>query len=137
MTIGWPTPLQIGLLFLVWFVYELVRFFLVRRARRAFRDGAISFVRRHRIQLESGSFIDRVWIREALAQDPEIEAAVARLSRETDDTPEELRRRVDLYVDEIAPFFSLSAYYRFGAALGRRVVDFCCELVIGPEAFER
>ena len=121
----------------VWATYEAVRHVVVGRARTALRRGAVAFVRQHRIQLESARFIDRVWIREALAQDAGIEAVVAKLARETPDTPEELRRRVDAYVDEIAPFFSLSAYYRLGAFLGRRVVDFCFELVIDPEAFDR
>lgn len=120
-----------------WAGYEFIRHLVVSRVRRVFRDGAIDFVRRHKIQLESASFIDRVWIREALAQDADIGAAVAQLAKVTRDTPEELRRRVDAYVDEIAPFFSLSVYYRFGAFIGRRVVDFCFELVIDPTAFDR
>ncbi len=132
-----PSLATIGVVLAVWCGYELVRGFVVRRARRVLRDGAIAFVRRHRIRLESASFIDRIWIREALAQDADIEEAIARLARSTEETPEELRRRVDAYVDEIAPFFSLSAYYRFGASLGRRVVDFCFELVFEPAAFER
>lgn len=116
--------------------YELLRGFVVRRFRRWARTGAVRFVRRHRIRLESARFIDRVWIREALAQDPRIESAVARLAREGGRAVPELRAQVDAYVEEIAPFFSLAAYYRLGPLLARRIVDFLFELVVDPEAFE-
>lgn len=116
--------------------YEVVRGAVVRRVRAAMARGAAGFVRRHRIQLESARFIDRVWIREALAQDVAIEAAVARIARTGERTVRQLRAQVDAYVEEIAPFFSLSAYYRLGSWLGRGVVNFCFELVIEPGAFE-
>ena len=117
--------------------YEAVRALLVRRARSALRAGAVRFVRRHRIRLESARFIDRVWIREALAQDPRIEDVVASLARAGERSVPELRAQVDAYVEEIAPFFSLSAYYRLGPLLARLVLDFCFEIVGEPGGFER
>jgi glycerol-3-phosphate O-acyltransferase len=120
----------------VWVAYELVRGVVVRRVRRAIGTSAARFVRKHRIQLESARFIDRVWIREALAQDPRIERSIGRIAEQTDRTVRELRTQVDAYVEEIAPFFSLSAYYRLGPALAKRLVDFCFELVLTPGAFE-
>jgi glycerol-3-phosphate O-acyltransferase len=87
--------------------------------------------------MESARFIDRVWIRERLAQDPAIEAAMLEAAHSPNTTPGEVRRKVDGYVDEIAPFFSMSAYYRFGATIARRVVDFCFEMVVEPGGFER
>jgi glycerol-3-phosphate O-acyltransferase len=117
--------------------YELLRFVLFRRVRRAVRAGAVRFVREHRIRLESARFIDRVWVREALAQDPFIETKIAEVAHATGEPPSMLRERVDEYVDEIAPFFSLSAYYRLGAVVGKRIVDFCFEVVLEPGGFER
>jgi glycerol-3-phosphate O-acyltransferase len=116
--------------------YEIVRGVVVRRVRRAIGTSAARFVRKHRIQLESARFIDRVWIREAMAQDPRVERAIGRIAEQTDRTVRELRAQVDAYVEEIAPFFSLSAYYRLGPALAKRLVDFCFELVLTPGAFE-
>ncbi|HHO54248.1 MAG TPA: hypothetical protein ENK18_26100 [Deltaproteobacteria bacterium] len=116
--------------------YELIRYLVVRRIRTVVRTGAVQFVRRHRIQLESARFIDRLWIREALAQDPRIEAAVARIARETDHSVVELHERVDAYVEEIAPFFSLSAYYRLGSVLAKRVIGFLFEMVVERGGFE-
>ncbi|MEQ1506978.1 MAG: 1-acyl-sn-glycerol-3-phosphate acyltransferase [Myxococcota bacterium] len=116
--------------------YELVRGFVVRRVRAAAGASAVAFVRRHRIRLESARFIDRVWIREALAQDARIESAVARIAADGVRSIRELRAQVDAYVEEIAPFFSLAAYYRLGPLLAKRVVNFCFELVFAPGAFE-
>ena len=127
------TALQIVL---VLAAYELVRFVVVRRFQAALRAGAVQFVRRHRIRLESARFIDRVWIREALAQDPRIETVLARLARETDRSLVELRGKVDAYVEEIAPFFSLAAYYRLGSVVARRIIDFLFELVVERGGFE-
>lgn len=120
-----------------WTGYELVRFVVVRWLRTRWRDSAVAFVRRHRIQLESARFIDRVWIRERLAQDARIEQAIADAATSTGESPRVLRARADAYLEEIAPFFSLSAYYRFGAALGRWFLRFCFELVVEPGGFER
>lgn len=121
----------------VWSLYELIRFVVVRFVRRRWQAGAEDFVRRHRIQMESARFIDRVWIRERLAQDASIEQKVVTISRETGRTLTELRRQVDVYVDEIAPVFSMSAYYRFGASIAKRFVDFMFEVVVEPGGFER
>jgi glycerol-3-phosphate O-acyltransferase len=118
-------------------VYELLRFLFVRRVRRRMHQAAVRFVREHRIKLESARFIDRVWVREALAQDAQIQEAIVAAAKETGTPQILLRDKVDEYVNEIAPFFSLSAYYRFGASVGRRVVDFCFEVVMDPAAFKR
>ncbi len=121
----------------LWAAYELIRFVVVRWARRRIQEGAARFVRQHRIQMESARFIDRVWIRERLAQDPVIEEAVLAAIRDTDRTLPEVRRQVDTYVEEIAPYFSMSAYYRFGNGIARRFVDFCFETLVEPGGFER
>ena len=126
----------IGLGLVGWVTYELIRAAVVRRVRDRWRQSAASFVRRHRIQLESARFIDRVWIREALAQDPSIERAIADAASASGESVLTLRARADAYAEEIAPFFSLAAYYRFGAVVGRRFLDVCFELVVEPGGFE-
>jgi glycerol-3-phosphate O-acyltransferase len=130
--LGWTVRL-----IALWAAYELIRFVFVRWARRRIQEGAARFVRRHRIQMESARFIDRVWIRERLAQDPAIEAAVVEATRNSDRTLSEVRAQVDVYVEEIAPYFSMSAYYRFGNGIAKRFVDFCFETLVEPGGFER
>lgn len=116
--------------------YELVRWLVLRRLRGRLRAGAVRFVRRHRIQLESARFIDRVWIREALAQDPAVEEAIVQVARQSGESPALLRARADTYAEEISPYFSLAAYYRLGAGLARTAVNFCFELIMRPQQFE-
>jgi glycerol-3-phosphate O-acyltransferase len=120
----------------LWVAYETVRFLVVRAVRQRYHEQAVRFVRRHRIQLESARFIDRVWIREALAQDAAIDRAVASAAKASGRSARQLWSKVDLYVEEIAPFFSLSAYYRFGAAFSRRFLDFCFEVDVEAGGFE-
>jgi len=116
--------------------YEVIRFVVVGRVRRGLSDRAVSFVRQHRIKLESARFIDRVWIRERLAADPFIDEAVASVARSEGVPGWRLRQRVDEYVHEIAPYFSVTAYWWFGKAVAARVVQFCFELVVDRDAFD-
>ncbi len=116
--------------------YELLRFALVRRVRARLHEGAVRFVRRYRVRLESARFIDRVWLREALLQDAEIDRAVSEASAERGEPVLVLRDRVEAYVAEITPAFSLTAYYRVGALLARLSVDFLYELVFDPRSYE-
>jgi len=114
-----------------------VRLGVVKGLRRWVRRGAIQFIRRYRIQLESIRLIDRVWVRERLALDPKIDEKVLEVAKQTGEPIASLRMRVDEYVEEIAPYFSLTAYYRTGAWLAKRLVDFCFELVVDPDGYEQ
>lgn len=60
---------------------------------------------------------------EALLADPEIAEAVARHVAETGETPAVAWRRVRTYLDEIVPFFSVLAYYRFGYVASRILLN--------------
>ena len=105
-------------------IYELGRFLLLGRLRALFRRRAVRFVREHRVQLESARFIDRVWMREKLALDPAIDRAVFEASRRDDEPAALVRQRVDAYVDEIAPYFSMASYYSWAQIVAKRVVGF-------------
>jgi glycerol-3-phosphate O-acyltransferase len=128
------TAVAVGLGALV--AYEILRAIIVSRLRRRFRAAAIRFVRKNRIHLEQARFMDRAWIRERLAMDPEVDRQILDIAERTGESIPILRDRVDAYVEEIAPFFSIAMYYRLGATLAKRIVDFCFELVMDPAAFE-
>jgi hypothetical protein len=130
---SWGTTILYALAVLV--AYELVRSVVVGRITRWMRRGAAQFVRQHRVRLESARFIDRLWMRERLAQDPEVEAAILEATRRTGEPIPLLRDRVDAYVEEIAPYFSMSTYYQFGAAIAKRFVNFCFEMVVDDQGF--
>jgi glycerol-3-phosphate O-acyltransferase len=94
-------------------------------------------VRQHRVQLESARFIDRLWLREALLRDPAVDAAAARAASEQQTPLMELRQRIEAWVDEMVPAFSITAYYRLGGGLARVAVNLCYELVFDAASYER
>jgi len=116
--------------------YELVRQAVVRRVRQRLRDGAVAFVRRHNVRLESARFIDRLWLREALLVDPAIRLAMVEVAQADGIPLAAVRMRVEHYVDEIAPAFSITAYYRVAAVLSRLVVEFAYEVVFDRSEVE-
>ena len=117
--------------------YELVRHAVVSGARRRLREGALAFTRRHNIRLDSARFIDRAWLREQLLLDSEIDHALVASAEEQGLPPAVLRPRVELYIDEIVPAFSLTAYYRVAAVLARGISTFAYEVVFDRAEVDR
>lgn len=110
-------------------VYELARWRLGLVVRRRWQRSIGSFLRRHGVELEHFRFIDRVWVRQTLLQDPELDAFAAEQSKATGQSLGELRARMEEYLDEIVPYFNLFSYYKLGASVARAATRFCYELV--------
>ena len=117
-------------------VYEALRAVIVGGVKRWLSGGALRFVRRNRVQLDSARFIDRLWLRERLLRDEAVDAALLESARARGVPEAELREKVRAWVMEIVPAFSLAAYYRFGAVVARGAVDACFELVFKTRDFE-
>ena len=117
--------------------WEIVRYglrgWLARRWQRSITD----FLRRHGVKLEQFRFIDRVWVRQALLQDPEIDRFAAERATERGVPMMEVRAQIEEYLDEIVPFFNLFSYYKLGAAAARGAVRLVYELVFDGDALER
>lgn len=118
-------------------LYELIRAAVLRRLRGRLRAGALAYVRRHGVRLDSPWFMDRLWLREALEVDGELDAATRAAARERGASLTALRAKVAEWIHEIAPTFSLLAYYRLGALLARGAVNFCYELVFDRARYQR
>lgn len=114
-----------------------MRFPIVRALRRRLREGALEFTRRHQVRLDSARFIDRIWLREQLLLDAEIERALVARAEELGLPSAVLRPRVEQYVDEIVPAFSLTAYYRVAAVLARALSTFAYEVVFDRTEVDR
>ncbi len=130
--LGWVLGVPLAIV-----VYELVRARVVRRMHTSLRAGALGYVRHNRVRLDSPWFMDRLWLREALEIDGEVDEAVRSAAREREEPIAALRARVDAWIHEIAPTFNLLAYYRFGAGLSRLAVNLCYELVFDRERYAR
>ncbi len=114
--------------------YELARFTAMRTLQRRWQRSIGDFLRRHHVQLEHFRFIDRVWVRQTLLQDPELDRLAAERAAATGETIGEVRARIEGWLDEIVPFFNLFSYYKLGAAMARAAVRVCYELVFDDAA---
>lgn len=110
---------------------------LIRATREAihgwFERSARSTVLRFRSRLDRYKLVSRTRIRDALLQDPEVLAAIARDAMESGRREVDVRRRVRRYVDEIVPFFNVLSYYRLGYNLSRFVLWLLYRVEVGYE----
>ena len=118
-----------ALILLAVLLYEVLRFVLVRALARSLHGRARKFAVRHGVRVDLFKFGGKQLVREELLNDLVITRAMLQaaagelvgrdgkpLPRER---PEDVRRRVEEYIDEIVPAFSLAAYYQLGMTLAR------------------
>ncbi len=129
--------IQIGGALLALGLYEILRFLAVRALKRRWQRSIGDFLRRHRVQLEHFRFIDRIWVRETLLQDPALDRAAVERAATTGESLYEIRARMEVWLDEIVPYFNLFSYYKVGATAARGAVRFCYELVFDEAALAR
>ena len=84
---------------------------------------AIRSVRKRGARIDRFKLTRKSRIREALLADPDIAKAVKVHSRETGLEIDAVWAKVDQYIDEIVPFFSILAYYRFGYFVSRALLN--------------
>lgn len=91
--------------------------------RERLRRSALRAMHQFRARLDRYKLVKRDVIREQLLQDPEILGAIARHSEETGQAESQVRMRVNQYIDEIVPFFSVLSYYQIGYNLSRLIIN--------------
>lgn len=128
---------DLGTLLLALGAYEGARYTAVRLLKGRWERSIGDFLRRHNVQLEHFRFIDRVWVRQTLLQDPELDRLAAERAVVTGETVGEVRARIEGWLDEIVPFFNLFSYYKVGAAIARSAVRLVYELVFDDSALNR
>ena len=102
-------------------VYEVVRFWTLRRLRDSLHRRARSFARQHGVRVDLFKFGGKLLVREELLNDRVVARAMA-AAAEKGEQPEDVRARVEEYIDEIVPAFSLAAYFQFGMKLARAAI---------------
>ena len=102
-------------------VYEIVRFRLLRRLRRHYREKARDYAAQHGVRVDLFKFGGKLLVREELLNDRVLLQAMA-AAVEKGEQPEDVRERVEEYIEEIVPAFSLAAYFQFGMKLARAAV---------------
>ena len=78
---------------------------------------------RSRARVDRFKLAGRALVREQLVADAAIAAAVRAHVRETGESEPAAWKRVDEYVTEIVPFFNVIAYFGFGYATGRALLN--------------
>ncbi|MDP2311117.1 MAG: 1-acyl-sn-glycerol-3-phosphate acyltransferase [Pseudomonadota bacterium] len=130
-------PLEIAAVLAAVGTYEAARYTAFRALKRRWQRSIGDFMRRHQVQLEHFRFIDRVWVRQTLLQDPEIDRLAADRAATSGETLYEVRARIEAWLDEIVPFFNLFSYYKIGATAARAAVRVCYEPVFDDAALAR
>jgi glycerol-3-phosphate O-acyltransferase len=91
--------------------------------RRASRI-ALRAVHRSRARIDRFKLTRKPFIRETLLSDPAIADAVSEHAREHGISEEQTWKRVEMYIDEIVPFFNILTYYKFGLVVSRALLNF-------------
>ncbi|GDX79455.1 glycerol-3-phosphate 1-O-acyltransferase [Deltaproteobacteria bacterium] len=123
----------VGTVILTIVVWELVRWAAWRTLRERWQTSIGEWMRRYDVKLEHFRFIDRMWVRQTLLQDPELDKAAAERAKELGTSVGEVRVKMEGWLDEIVPVFNLFSYYKLGGAVATAAVRFCYELVFDHE----
>src|SRR5438128_8857167 len=102
-------------------VYELVRWSVLRTVRERLHRRARRFAQRHGVRVDLFKFGGKLLVREELLNDMVVQRAMLAAAH-SGEPAEEVRRRVESYIDEIVPAFSLAAYYEVGMKLARAAI---------------
>src|SRR5712671_5891459 len=99
-------------------LYELLRWQFLRRARATLLRNARTYASRHGVRVDLFKFGGKQLVREELLNDRALLRAMA-AAADAGERPTEVRERVEQYIDEIVPAFSLTAYFELGMRLAR------------------
>ena len=101
--------------------------------RRWIDRAAVRAVHRFGAHVNRFKLTRKPYIRDALLANAEIAAAVERHSREHDMDAAAAWKRVDVYIDEIVPFFNILAYYKVGYAVSRATLNMLYKVSVDYE----
>jgi glycerol-3-phosphate O-acyltransferase len=101
--------------------YELIRWAVLRTLRERMHRRARRFAQRHGVRVDLFKFGGKLLVREELLNDLVVQRAML-AAAQSGEPAEEVRRRVEGYIDEIVPAFSLAAYYEVGMKLARAAI---------------
>src|SRR3954462_5001714 len=102
-------------------VYELFRWRVVRRVQRSLRRKARRYAEQHQVRVDLFKFGGKLLVREELLNDRAVVRAMA-AAVDAGERATDVRDRVETYIDEIVPAFSLTAYFELGMRLARAAI---------------
>src|SRR5713226_4318792 len=102
-------------------LYEIVRHLALRGIREHLQKRARGYAEQHGVRVDLFKFGGKLLVREELLNDRVLVQAM-NAAADKGERPEDVRERVEEYIDEIVPAFSLTAYYQFGMKLARATI---------------
>ncbi|HET7786205.1 MAG TPA: 1-acyl-sn-glycerol-3-phosphate acyltransferase [Myxococcales bacterium] len=102
-------------------LYELLRWQVLGRIRASLRDRARAYAAQHGVRVDLFKFGGKQLVREELLNDRAVVRAMM-AAVELGERPTDVRDRVEEYIDEIVPAFSLAAYFEVGMRLARAAI---------------
>jgi glycerol-3-phosphate O-acyltransferase len=116
--------------------YEIVRGLVLRRLRKSFHERARRYADRHGVRVDLFKFGGKLLVREELLNDLVVVQAML-AAAQAGQKPTEVRRRVEEYIDEIVPAFSLAAYFQVGMKLARAAIHAVYKPIVDEESRRR
>src|SRR3954469_4223238 len=102
-------------------LYELLRWQGLRRLRERLSKRARAFAEQHSVRVDLFKFGGKQLVREELLNDRPVVHAM-RAAVDAGERPTDVRARVEEYIDEIVPAFSLAAYFEIGMRLSSAAI---------------
>src|SRR4051812_8130872 len=102
-------------------LYELLRWRALRWARASLQRKARGYAEQHGVRVDLFKFGGKLLVREELLNDRAIGRAMV-AAMEQGEGATDVRARVETYIDEIVPAFSLTAYFELGMRLARAAI---------------
>jgi glycerol-3-phosphate O-acyltransferase len=102
-------------------LYEFLRHVALKRSREWLSRRARGYAEQHGVRVDLFKFGGKTLVREELLNDLVVVQAMMEAVQKGE-RPTEVRERVEEYIDEIVPAFSLTAYFEFGMKLARAAI---------------
>jgi glycerol-3-phosphate O-acyltransferase len=102
-------------------LYEALRHVIIERTQAALRKRARGYAEQHGVRVDLFKFGGKLLVREELLNDLQILKAMMEATQKGERATD-VRERVEEYIDEIVPAFSLTAYFEFGMKLARAAI---------------
>src|SRR3954464_13403039 len=102
-------------------LYELLRWRALRWARASLQRKARGYAEQHGVRVDLFKFGGKLLVREELLNDRAIGRAMM-AAMDQGERATDVRARVESYIDEIVPAFSLTAYFELGMRLARAAI---------------
>ncbi len=116
------------------FLYEMLRLLVKRTIKKKFEKDLETFLKSPDLYQQRFKFTNRLIVQNQLLSDPEVNEAILEFAEREDVAIEQVRERVEGYIEEIVPNFNLMSYYKLGYTVARGFVHLLYDPVVDRES---